>query len=341
MSTKTILVLSSFIFLFLAACNSQENPDELIVEYGKTTGIPEIDAISQDIQNNPKDASLYAIRAEAYSLNGLYKEAVNDAEMVLSMDSTKWQSYKLLAWMYLDNDESKRSIKTLEKGLEIFPDNIKLLLTHAEISHILKQYDKGLISAENILKKEPYNTDAMFTKGLILKDMKDTLGAIRIWDAVVSQDADHFGAYLELGNIFYKMRKPVATAYYKNALRIDSTSYLALKGMANYYHQTGSLEKAKEAYERTIYHHPQEAETSYDYALLYMELEEYEKAYNFFNVAVQYDPQFGEAYYYKAFAAEKLGNIEDAITNYKNAESNGSKNNRLRATDALERLEKK
>lgn len=341
MSTKTILLLSSLCLLFWTACSSPEKPDELIVEHGEATGIPAIDAISRDIRNNPNDIELYVARTDAYAREGMTKEAVKDAQKVLKMDTTRWQSYKLLAWSYLDNDESKRAIKTLEKGLELHPKNISLLLTHAEISHILKQYQKGLISVDNILKQNQRNVEGLFMRGLILKDMKDTLGAINSFQTAVEEDANHFSAYLELANIFYKMREPIAVDYYKNALRIDSTNYLAHKGMTNFYHQTGQHEKAIKAYKRAIYHHPQEADLSYNYALLYMELEEHQKAFDYFDIATKYDPQFGKAYYYKGFAAEKLGNIEEAIRSYKNAKNNGDKNNRLRAIDALDRLQKK
>jgi tetratricopeptide (TPR) repeat protein len=340
MSAKTVLLLTSLCLLLLTACSSQEKPDELIVEHGAATGIPSIDAISRDIQNNPNNIQLYVARTDAYAREGLYKEAVKDAQKVLKMDTTRWQSYKLLAWSYLDNDESKRAVKTLEKGLEIQPKNINLLLTHAEISHILKQYEKGLISVDNILKQNERHVEGLFMKGLIRKDMKDTLGAINHFQSAVEEDANHFSAYLEFANLFYKMREPIAVDYYKNALRIDSTSYLAHKGMTNYYHQTGQHEKAKKAYERAIYHHPQEADLSYNYALLYMELEEHQKAFDYFDIATKYDPQFGKAHFYRGLAAEKLNNIDEATRSYKNAKSNGDKNLRLRAIDALDNLPK-
>ena len=55
-----------------------------------------------------------------------------------------------------------------------------------------------------------------------------------------------------------------------------------------------------------------------------------------FDIAVKYDPQFGDAYYFKGLSSEKLGNLENAIRDYKNAAAN---NNRFgRAEAALERL---
>ncbi len=338
MTYRIFLPFIGFLLIYFTACQTPSNPDELIAEHGAMTGLPAIDAITQDIKAKPNDPSLYMARCEAYSNEQMYKEAVKDAEHILRLDSTDWKSYRILAWCYLDNSESKKAVKTLEKGLELQPKNIKLLLVHSEILHILKQYDESLVSAENVLKQSPLNTEGWFMKGLVLKEMGDTVNAINCFQTAVEQDAEHFEAYLELGYLFYKLGDKRAVAYYQNALRIDSTNYLALSGLAQFYHQNILLEDAKKAYERLIYHHPQEVDGSYNYGLLFMELKDYEKAYHFFNVAVQYDPQFGEAYYYKGMALEKMGKLDEAIREYTNAKNNNDRFNL--AAEALERLQK-
>ena len=334
--SKPLFVLISLLLIGMIACEGPENPNESIPVHGQLTGLPAIDAITKDIVKNPNNPALYYTRCEAYTREEMYAEAVKDAEKLLSFDSTAWKAYRILAGAYLDNDESKRAIKTLEKGLEIHPENRNLLLVHSEICHILKQYDEGMLSAEKILKQNKLDVEGLFMKGLILKENGDTMQAINTFQTAVEQDANHLPSYIELALLFYKLRQPIAVDYYTNALRIDSTNYTALKGLAQYYHQNGFLEDAKKAYERTIYHHPQEAETSYDYGLLYMELKDYEKAHNFFNVATKYNPQFGEAYYFKGLASEKMGKMKDAIRSYKNAEANKDRGGR--ATQALNRL---
>lgn len=343
--TKKILIIGLlFVGLFFQRCEqTPNNPDELQAEHGKFTGIPAIDAITKDIITDPENMSLRVTRCEAYSREGMYKEAEEEARLIYEKDKTNWKAARLLAWTYLDNNKSKPAIKVLEQALEIHPDTIHLLLVYSEISLNVKHYDEALVAAEKVLKRSPLNIEGLFMRGLVLKYMGDTLNAIGNFQTAIEQDADHIDAYMQLADIFAAKKEKIAVQYYDNALRIDSTSYQALKGKAAFYHQNytkdnGMLEKTKEAYERLILHHPQETNGSYDYGLFFMEEKNFEKAEHFFNVATKYDPTFGDAYYFKGEALEKLGKIDLAIQAYKNAVSN---NNRFgRAEAALKRLEK-
>lgn len=332
------------IFMGLYSCTSTpQNPDELQAEHGKFIGIPAIDAITKDIIADPNNMTLRVARCEAYSREGMLKEAEAEARIVYEHDKTNWKAARLLAWAYLDNNKSKPAIKVLEQALEIHPDTLHLLLVHSEMNLHVKHYDEALVSAEKVLKLSPLHVEGLFMRGLVLKYMGDTLNSIGNFQTAIEQDADHIDAYMQLANIFAAKNEKIAVQYYDNALRIDSTAYEALKGKAAFYHQNytadnGMLEKTKEAYERLILHHPQEANGSYDYGLFFMEEGDFEQAAHFFDIAIKYDPTFGEAYYFKGEALEKLGKTEDAIRAYENAVLN---NNRFgRAEKALERLGK-
>ncbi len=335
--------------LAVVACNEPEKtkPDSLAAEHGKMTGIPSIDALTRDIKANPDNISLRVARANAYSNEGLFKEAEEEARRVYEYDKTNWRAARLLAWAYFDNQQSKPALKVLERALELHPDTIPLLLVQSEISLNVKQYNEALTAAEKVLKIQPLHADGHFMRGLTLKYMGDTLSALESFQTVIEQDAEHTEAYLQLGSIFAANKEIIAIEYFDNVLRLDSTNYNALKGKADYYHQNfddnnGLLEKAKAAYERLIVHHPQEPDGTYNYGLLYMELGDYEKAEHFFDVATKYDPVFGSAYFYKAEAQERQGNYEAAKITYQNAASNeDSRARKGRAQEALERLAKK
>lgn len=345
MTRKVIIAVSLLIcWMFLYSCGqTAEKPNALEPEYGKLTGIPAIDALTKDIKANPDNMTLRVARCEAYSREGMLNEAEVEARLIYEKDQTNWKAARLLAWTYLENNKSKPAIKVLEQALEIHTDTIMLLLVHSEMNLLVKHYDKALISSEKVLKLSPLNVEGLFMRGQVLKYMGDTLNAIGNFQTAVEQDADHMDAYMQLGNIFSAQKEKIAIQYYDNALRIDSTSYEALKGKAAFYHQNytkenGYLEKTKEAYEQLIYHHPQEANGSYDYGLFFMEEEDYEQAAHFMEIATQYDPTFGDAYYYEGLALEKLGQIEAAVLAYKNAVSNQNRFGRGEA--ALKRLSK-
>lgn len=222
-------------FLSFQSCGHSDNPNMHEPVQGEYTGIPAIDAITRDIKNDPENMALYVARCEAYSAEGMFKEAEEEARKIWEKDETNWKSARLLAWAYFDNNKSKPAVKTIEKALEIHPDTIHLLLLLSEINLKVQQYDDALISAEKVLKISPFNVEGLFMRGLTLKYIGDTLGAIGDFQTAIEQDADHLDAYMQLGNIFSALKKKIAIQYYNNALRIDSTAYEALFGKASFY----------------------------------------------------------------------------------------------------------
>lgn len=343
----TILLLNRpivFFFAFvlaLSACEHNNKPNEFEFESGKMTGIPAIDAITKDIQQDPENMALYVARCEAYSAEGLFEEAELDARLIWEKDKTNWKSARLLAWAYFDNNKSKPAIKTIEKALEIHPDTLHLLLLHAELNLIVKQYDEALVSIDKALKLDKFEVEAFFMKGLIQKYMGDTINAVNNFQTAVELDADHFDSYVQLAQIFSTKGEKIALQYFENALRIDSTSFDALMGLASFYQQqynseNGMLEKAIKAYEKLILMHPSEESSYYNFALLYLEENKLEEALKYFDIATKYDPTFAEAYYYMAYIYEKQGDVNKAITYYRNAMNNGDRASR--AEKALQRL---
>lgn len=343
LENKIKFILFAFLALLgITSCTSPATPD-LLPEHGAFTGLPSIDAITKDIIADPNNMALRVARCEAYSDEGMLLEAEGEARLIWEHDKTNWKSSRMLAWAYFDNNKSKPALKILEQALEIYPDTIHLLLVHSEINLKVQQYDEALVSAEKVLKLEPLNVEGLFMKGLTMKYIGDTASAVTAFQTAIEQNADHIDAYMQLADIFAAAKEKIAIQYYDNALRIDSLTYEALMGKASFYHQNytnenGLLPKVKEAYERVILHHPQEVDALFNYGLFYMEEENYEQAQHFFDITIKYDPQFGDAYYFKGEALEKLGRTKEAVTAYENAVQN--KNRFGRAEEALERLKK-
>lgn len=332
-----VLIIFCGIIVIPFACQENTDPDN---NNGNSTvemtGIPTVDKISQEIAKSPKDHSLYALRSEAYSQENLYDEAVQDAEHALMLDSTQLKYYRLLANAYFDNEQSRPATKTLEKALEIFPKEIETSLSLAEMYLIIQQYDKAIILLDQLFKFSPQNADALFLKGMVMKEMGDTILAIEHFQAAVESDADMINAHIQLGSLFSGLKKPIAVKYFDNALILDSTNYDALWKKADYYHSLKKYDEAMVWYEKLIYHYPQNGEVQYNAGLMQMEKGDFEKAFWFFDNATKFEPTFGEAYYFKGEAAEKLNKKEEAIRAYQEAVNLGERWGW--AKDALKRL---
>lgn len=327
------LVISS-----LAACGGGKI--EAVKEEGlKLTGLPVVDQLSKQIQEQPNNPQLYMLRAKALADNDLMAEAVKDAEKLLELDSSKAVHYQLLADTYFDNNQSKPAIRTLERATARFPQEAQLWHDLAEIQLYVQDYDNATISADQYLKLKPNYAEGLFLKGQILKYSGDTMRAIDHFQMAVEQNSNHLESYIQLADLMELLDRPIALQYLDNALRIDSTNYDALFQKAQYFHNRNKFPEAIAAYERLIIAHPMQADPNYNLGLLYMEMKEYEKARSCFDKATKFNVQFERAYYFRGEAAEKLGDKAAAQKDYQQALR--IQPNLQLALDGLKRLEGK
>ncbi|MCP4441500.1 MAG: tetratricopeptide repeat protein [Aureispira sp.] len=316
---KDLIILSTILIVPFACqeANTGEQPN--VSSNIEMTGIPTVDKISKEIAEKPESPELYALRSDAYSKEDLYGEAVKDAERALKLDTTQLKYYRLLANAYFDNEQSRPATKTLERALNIFPKDIETILSLSEMYLIIQQYDKAIIHLDNLFKSSPQNADGLFLKGMVMKEMGDTIQAVENFQAAVEADADMLNAHVQLGTLFTALGRSIALRYYDNALIIDSTNYDALWKKADYFHEQKNYDEAMVWYDKLIYHYPQNAEVQYNAGLMQMEKEDYEKAFWLFDNATKFEPTFGEAYYFKGEAAENLNKKEEAIRYYQEA----------------------
>lgn len=321
------LFLLILVFVFLISCNNNKKEKE------KIYNIPEIDKLSGEIAKNPKNAALYAARSVLFSKNELMNEAEIDAEKALALDSTNLEYYLVLTDAYFDNNHSHAAIKTIQKAIGKFPDNVKLYLNLAEMQMLVEQYNDCIITLDMLFKIQPDNPDGVFLKGQVFKLSGDTTNAIKTFEKVVALDADHIDSYLELAIFFNKKGDPITLKYLENALRIDSNNVAALLTKAQYYHFKSLYDDAQKAYEQAILKHPQNADFNYNLALMYLEVgdelrkkgnksesnKKYEDAFRHFDNSTKFDVQFADAYYYKGIAAERMEKKEIALKDYENA----------------------
>ena len=89
-----------------------------------------------------------------------------------------------------------------------------------------------------------------------LSEKQNLLGntdeAIESLKKAILLDPSNSTAYSLLGSIFNEKNSSECISYYENALKINQRSYLAYRGLGNYYLKLQSYEKAEEFYTKAI-----------------------------------------------------------------------------------------
>ena len=342
MKSKNIMYLAIALLGILAiwyfSSRGKENKVEDSSAFDQT---PELARLSALIDQNPNNDTLLYRRARVYYNEEAYDEALKDLNTALSRDSMQPMYYHLLADILLDYarpNDSRRAIEVLKLAEKRFPDRIPTLLKLSEFQLIVRQHGDALETLNKILLMDPQNAEAFYMAGRVALDQGDTTKAVASLQKSVKLDSDNEDAWMFLGRIFGDRNNPVAIQYFDNALRLDSTNLEAREYKGAYYKRRGEFEEAFAIYRDIIARNPDYANAYFDMGMIYLELDSLSKAYSNFDIATRVDPIFVKAYYYRGVASEEMGNKEQALSDYRQA--NGMSPNYTDAKEAKERLEK-
>ncbi|MCB0640615.1 MAG: tetratricopeptide repeat protein [Phaeodactylibacter sp.] len=319
MKMRQLLSYSCFLVLMtilLFACgNSQEGqaPANLL----PATGYPEIDKLSAKIAEDPGNADLYARRAGLFYENEGYDEALQDLNKAISLDSTNVVYRHELANIYMDYNNSRMALYTMEETAKLFPDRIPTLLKLSEFQLIFRQYQDALKTLETIRQMDPLNAEMFYMAGLVFQELGKQDEAISNFQSAVENDPDILEAWVNLGKLWSVKNPTTAIHFFDNALRVDSTSLLALHEKAYYLSNVlNDLDGALEVYDRLIVHHPRYIDGYYNSGLLLMDMDSLKGANEKFSMALQIDPAAIQAYYYRGLTFEMMGQANRAIADY-------------------------
>ncbi len=315
MQTRTILffIITS---LMMASCLSDTKEKEPIFPVGTN---PAIIQLSEKIQDNPKDISLYIQRAMVLYSEENYEDAIKDAEVVLASDSSNLDYRHMIADFYFDADKDNEAIAMLEGTLELFPASERTLLKLAEYQYILDLHDPALKTIESLMETQPNHVEGYYMQGRILGAKGDLAKAEQSFKKALEQDPKHFDSLLELGTLLNNQEKKEALKYLKSAMMLSNNTPEVIFEMGNYYHSNNKLDEALEYFKQSTLLDNQFTEGYINAGIVWLEKKDISKAWDFFNMAVKVDPTYPEAYYYRGVASVYKGKPDDARADYQQA----------------------
>ncbi len=313
---QIVYCLLLIIAVIAVACNNTKNKisDDEILSLDSAS----IEQITEEIRKNPKNAKLFAKRAEAYSVEGNIEEAINDMNIAIKLDSINADYYIRLSELYIGSAKSKEAKTTLEKCLETCPQNIDATLKLAELYLFVEDYKNSaqyLMKAENI---EQQNPKIYFLKAMINRQMGEIPKAIDNLRIAVEKNPEYYDAYILLGLSCAQSKDTLAEQYYKIAIDLKPESIEARYNIAMYYQENGKYEQAFEQYNYIVDSIDNNFLNSYyNTGYIYLEyLKNYDKAIEYFTKVIDSDFSFVEAYYNRGLCFEKKGDKKNALLDY-------------------------
>jgi len=308
-----------FGIMLIIACNSQQGKvadtgsDPILMEN------PNLKGITEQIQKSPDDAALYFQRGNILRRMQYDTLALIDLKKAASLDTSKAEYYSAVGDLLFENKDIAQSVVWLQKAIAKNPEDRKAHLKIAKLFLYTQDYSKGFAEINIVLRKDVYDPEAYFLKGMMYKDMKDTARAISNFQTAVQVAPDYRDAVIQLGLLFCAKKDPIGLKYLDNAFKGDTSDVFPIFAKGVYYQTNKNYVAAKEAYTECIVRDNQYTDAYFNMGFIYMQQDSVKKAWRQFDMAAKIDPTNPAAYYNRGVCSEAMDSLKNAVEDYKMA----------------------
>ncbi|MBI5187448.1 MAG: tetratricopeptide repeat protein [Nitrospinae bacterium] len=147
-----------------------------------------VDACTRAIELDPKDASAYNNRGNAYSDLKRYDEAIRDYGKAIELDPKYASAYNNRGSVYSNLTEYYKAIRDYDKAIELDPKYASVYNNRGNAYRLSKEYDKAIRDYGEAIKLNPKDTSAYSNRGDAYIDLKEYDKAIRDFDKAIELD---------------------------------------------------------------------------------------------------------------------------------------------------------
>ena len=177
---------------------------------------------------------------------GLYKDPVNE-----QTESKTGDIIKNVAYILKTQGKTEEAIKAVEEAREIYPKDINLILTQADIYFQLKDMKKYSDLIELALNIDPTNPQLFFNLGVISFNDGKVEEAKKNYEKAIELKEDYGDAYLNLAVVIMNQEKAIVDEMNNNLSDFDKYDELLEKQRGVHREALPYLEKA-DKYSRSI-----------------------------------------------------------------------------------------
>lgn len=203
-----------------------------------------IEAYNHGIEIDPGSLDLYTNRARSLEKIGNTKLALQDYQHVLEIEPNQPIAQFNMIKLQL-REKPDDQLNSLNRYIE---QNPKMAHGYAERGlHFYASHDyaSALMDFEKAVEIDSDNIDYLFNLALANEKLSNIEKAELLFDQVISRDANHAGAYFNLGNIQFKREAyPYAISLFTIAHQLEKDNPAILYNRAIAYYQMSKIDAA-------------------------------------------------------------------------------------------------
>ncbi len=300
--------------------------EEMVAVTGRTEFASKaVEEYKSALQADPSSPYLASALAELYARTGNIREAVVEAQDVISRDPDNLDARRLLGRIYLrsigdlqggtqkDTETILQlAIEQYEQIVRLDPASIEDHLLLGRLYRLNSETGKAESEFRTSVKLQPSSEDAVTTLALLYNEEGDSGRALEILNSVPQADRSP-RIYSVLG-YSYEQKKDYKHAIesYRKAVDLDSDNLDAVRGLAQNLLNDNQTDAALEQYKAIAAADPQDAQTLLHISEIYRRDGQFEKALETLNKAQSIAQDSMEIEYNRAVIQESLGKYDEA-----------------------------
>ena len=192
---------------------------------------------SKDISD--KDQAGFLQRASSKLDRGLLREALQDVNKAIDIDSTHGESYSLKGYILFKSDSLKASLYNFKKSIDLKDNNIYNYYYCAEIFSIAGNFEEAENFYKKVIKLDKKFPGAYFGLANLQRSkfFFPTIETEDLYKKVIELNPSFYLAYFNIGLMYISSNQNKALKYLNKTIEIDST-------FAHAYYVRGYLERA-------------------------------------------------------------------------------------------------
>jgi tetratricopeptide (TPR) repeat protein len=285
-----------------------------------------VDEYKAALQNDPSSSFLATALAELYARTGNIREALVEAQEVVTRDPNNLDARRLLGHIYLrsigDLQGSAQgdtetilhlALEQYEQIVRLDPTSIEDHLLLGRLYRLNGETGKAETEFHTAIKLQPSSEDAVTTLALLYNEEGDSGRAMEILQSV--PEAERTPRIDSALGYTYEQKKDYSHAIesYRKAVDLDADDLDAVRGLAENLLNNNQTDAALEQYKKVATADPQDAQTLLHISEIYRRDGQFEKALETLNKAQAIAPDSMEVEYNRALVEEALGKFDEAV----------------------------
>jgi tetratricopeptide (TPR) repeat protein len=307
------LFLLIIITIAFVACSNNASKQDA------TLSQPTYNKLTDSIDKAPKDAGLYYRRGSLLYSNGEMKLAENDLRNAWQLDPK--EEYALRLTTILKQKNSDTAIIFLQEALKKIPTSIGLHIMLAKGYESKNQLDKALSIVDDIIKQYPGELDALMLKSEILGEQKKTVEALTILEKAYLYAPNDVDLVHQLAFEYAEAKNPKVLFLADSLIKVDVERRHAepyyFKGL--YYLNINKYSDAVNQFDLAIQHNYNYINAYINKGICFYEQKKISDALKTFQLTSTIFPAEAEPYYWLGKTQQTLGKKDEARLNYQRA----------------------